>query len=295
MGVALAVAAALLVTVAPGVGGASGSRFSEAFPAQQRATVDPNVPATNYWAVLIGINDYEGSTRDNIGSYQDARDLRKYLLNTGWKSDHIALVANRTATASMIIQSIRWLASKTNSSSIVVFSYAGHEKPVRTSADGDDESMDVTLQGADNKLVLDGTLGRELNRVAARGMWINLAVCRAGGFRDPGMIKTGRVLTFSSVDSELSYEDPAVHYTVAGWYLIIEALVQGRADYNKDGRVTIEEAARYARPLVIDRTKSRQHPFAVDKLTGSLYLTPPPPAPPPPPPPKSNCTIVICR
>src|SRR6185503_2156258 len=216
------------------VGGASTPRFRDLFPAQQKATVNPADPATNYWALLIGINDYAGSTKDNVGSYQDARELRKYLLGRHWHSDHIVLLANRQATASMIIQSIRWLASKTNGSSVVVFNYSGHEKPFRTTADGDNEARDIGLWASDNRFILDGDLSREMNKVRASRMWINFAVCRAQGFNDKGMIKSGRVVTFSSVEKELSYEDPYAHFTVAGWFIIIEAMTRGYGDYNGD-------------------------------------------------------------
>lgn len=289
------IAAASTTTAAATSGSA---KFAQKYPAQANATTDPSVPASNYWALLIGINDYAGSTRDNVGSYQDARDLRKYLLSLGWQSDHIALIANRDATAARIIQGIRWLASKTNSSSTVVFHYAGHEKPLRTSSDGDNEKRDVALWVADNKLITDGRLGKELGRVQAARMWIDLAVCRAGGFSDAGMIKSGRLLTFSSPESELSYEDPSLRHSVFGWYVIMEGLRQRLGDLNGDGTVTVEEAYKYARPHVIDRTSGRQHPKITDKLSGQLNLRPPAPPPPPPPPSESGsgggtCNLVV--
>jgi hypothetical protein len=277
-------------------GSPSSSSFANKYPAQSAATIDPNVPATNYWALIIGINDYAGSTRDNVGSYQDGRDLRKHLLALGWRSDHMVFIANRDATASRIIQGIRWLASKTNSESVVVFHYSGHEMPKHTTADGDSESRDVALWVADNRLILDGTLGREMGRVDAARMWIDLAVCRAGGFSDSGMISSGRVLTFSSPESELSLEDPGVHHSVFGWYMIMEGMTQGLADANDDGEVTVEEAFRYAQPLVVDRTDGQQHPAMSDHLSGSLYLRPPQPPPPPPPPPSGggdDCGVVV--
>ncbi len=272
----------------------SGSWFSNKYPAQHDAYVDPSIPATNYWALLIGINDYAGSTRDNVGSYQDARELRKHLLSLGWHSDHIVLLANRDATASHIIQAIRWLASKTDSSSAVIFHFSGHEKPVQTSSDGDNESRDVALWVADNKLIVDGILGKELGKVAAWKMWIDLAVCRAGGFGDAGMIKPGRILTFSSPESELSYEDPGLHHSVFGWYVIMEGMRQGLGDSNGDGIVTVEEAYEYGRPLVVDRTDNRQHPRVTDKLSGHFNLIPPQPAPPPAPPPSDGGTSNGC-
>ena len=280
-------------TMTLSAGGAAGPTFRDRFPAQADARRDPNVPASNYWALLIGINDYAGRTRDNIGAYEDARDLRSHLLRLGWRGDHIVLLTNRTATASMIIQSIRWLRYKTDGNSVVVFNYSGHQRPTRSSSDGDDESRDQAIHASDNRLILDGVLGKEFNRVRAKKMWINLAVCRARGFTDPGMIKTGRVITFASAESELAYEDPAVRHSVLDWYEINEAMIQGLGDANGDGHVTVEEAYRYARPYVAQRTRGRQHPSMVDKVSGSMYLRPPAPPPPPPPPPPS-CTLPVC-
>jgi len=250
-------------------------RFEDLYPLQWNAQVDPAIPATNYWALLIGINDYYGGTRDNIGSYQDARDLRQYLFHLGWRYDHVVLLPNRDATASMILQAFQWLASKTNSSSVVVFNYSGHEDPVHYGG-----TRHIMLQAADNRFIADTVVARDLGYVHAAKMWINLAVCRAGGFNDPGLVKSGRVVTFSSPESELSYEDPDVHHSVMGWFIIMEAMVQRQADYNGNGDVTVEEAFKYARPRIQSRTGGAQDPFMKDELSGSLSLIPPKPSAP---------------
>jgi caspase domain-containing protein len=245
-------------------------RFSDLFPRQSEATVNPAIPATNYWALLIGINDYYGGTRDNIGSYQDARDLRQYLFDLGWHYDHVVLLANRDATASMILQAIDWLASKTDGNSVVVFNYSGHEEPEYYGG-----RRHIMLHAADNRFIADTIVASRLGRVAADKMWINLAVCRAGGFNDPGLVKTGRVVTFSSPESELSYEDPQVHHSVMGWFIIMEAMVQGQADANHDDVITVEEAFKYASPRIQTRTHGAQDPFMKDALSGSFVLIPP--------------------
>jgi hypothetical protein len=279
---------------APSSSGGSSS-FSSRYPAQVNATRQDGVPASNYWALLIGINDYAGSTRDNIGSYQDATALANYMTSLGWMSDHVLVMANRDATASRIVEGIRWLQSKTDDSSVVVFHYSGHEQPTRSSSDGDNESRDVALWAADNRLVLDGVLGRELGRVRSASMWVNLAVCRAGGFSDPGTTGPGRIVTYSSPENELSYEDPTVKHSVYGWFSIVEGMRQGLADANGDSVVTVEEAWRYARPYVTDRTDGRQHPAVSDQYAGEFSLIPPdpPPAPPPPDDGGSGCGILI--
>lgn len=256
---------------------ATSSWISGSYPAQASATQGSD-PASRYWAVLIGLNDYAGNTEDNVGSRQDAQSLRDALVKLGWRSDHILLVTDRAGTASHIIDSIRWLASKTDASSTVLFHYSGHENWTRTTRDGDNERRDVEIWAADNRLIIDGTLGREMNRVRAAHMWIDFATCRAAGFDDPGMIKNGRILTYSSPENEYSYEDPRLHHSVFGYYMIVQAIAAKKADANHDGRVSIEEAFAYARPRVISYTNSAQHPTMIDKVSGSMFLTIPRPA-----------------
>src|SRR3989442_724174 len=57
----------------------SSSWVSQAYPAQARATQDSADPASFYWALLIGVNDYASPTRDNVGSKQDAQSLSSLL------------------------------------------------------------------------------------------------------------------------------------------------------------------------------------------------------------------------
>ncbi|MGZ4206697.1 MAG: caspase family protein [Actinomycetota bacterium] len=259
----------------------SGSWISDTFPHQAAARQTSGDPASQHWALLIGLNDYEGSTTDNVGSLQDATALRDALLKLGWRSDHIMTIGNRAGTAAHIIQAIRWLASKTDGTSTVVFHYSGHENWTRTTADGDNEARDVEIWAADNRLIIDGTLGKEMNRVRASHMWIDLATCRAAGFSDAGMIKSGRILTYSSPEREYSYEDPRLHHSVFGYYMISMAIAGRKADSNHDGKVSIEEAFAYAQPRVVSYTSRAQHPVMVDKVSGSMLLTiPPKPAAP---------------
>jgi hypothetical protein len=225
--------------------------------------------------LIIGINDYAGSTRDNIGSYQDATSLRSYLLGLGWRSDHILLLGNRQATRSRIVQGLQWLASKSDSGSTAVFHYSGHERPYSNDVDGDGEARDVALWAADNKLLVDGDLGRLLDDVRASKMWLNFAVCRAGGFNDAGTIKPGRIVTYSSPETELSYEDPEVSHSVFGYFSIVEGMRSRQADTNGDGVTTVQEAFAYARPRVIERTGDRQHPKLSDSYGSSFSLVAP--------------------
>jgi hypothetical protein len=111
-------------------------------------------------------------------------------------------------------------------------------------------------------------------------MWIDFATCRAAGFDEPGMVKAGRVLTFSSKKSEFSYEDPSLHHSVFGWYMVAQAMAGKSGDANRDGKVTVEEAFRYSVKRVASYTSNHQHPIMIDKA-GTMSLTIPKPAPKP--------------
>jgi caspase domain-containing protein len=243
------------------------------YPNQVKAREYSTVPASKRWALLIGLNDYASPTVDLTGSRQDAEELRTVLLRYGWRSDHIMLIRDRLGTAQHIIDAIRWLSLKTTTASTVVFHYAGHEKYTRTLADGDNETRDVELWAANNRLIIDGTLGREMNRVRALRMWIDISTCRAQGFSDYGMIKSGRILTFSSTVSQYSYDIPSLHHSAFGYYLIHVGLYLKGGDMNRDGKITVEEVFAFSRPYVIAQTGKRQYPVMVDKASGSMLLT----------------------
>jgi hypothetical protein len=249
------------------------SWIKAAFPLQAAARQYSTRPSSKRWALLIGLNDYAYPTVDLAGSRPDAEELRTVLLRLGWRSDHIILIRDRAGTAAHIIDGIRWLALKTTTASTVVFHYAGHEKYTRTLADGDNETRDVELWASDNRLIIDGTLGREMNRVAASRMWIDISTCRSAGFNDAGMIKSGRILTFSSTVNEYSYDVPSLHHSAFGYYLIHAGMYLKAGDANRDGKVTVEEAFAYARPFVIAQTGKRQYPVIVDRASGGTLLT----------------------
>ena len=266
---ALAFAAALLPAGAARA--ALSSWLISKYPLQAKAN-ETSSPSTHKWALLIGLNDYAAPTVDNVGSRQDAEGMRTVLVGLGWRTDHIILIKDRDGTAQHIIDGIHWLSYKTKSDSIVVFHYSGHENHTRTTADGDNETRDVEIWAADNRYIIDGTLGREMNRIAAYHMWIDMSTCRAAGFSDYGMVKPGRILTYSSYESEYSYENPHTHHSVFTWGEVNLGIYGKRADANKDGKVTVEEAFTWSKPYVVATTGKRQHPYVIDRVSGSMYL-----------------------
>jgi hypothetical protein len=257
--------------------------FAERFPAQAAATQDPDDPASTRWALLIGINEHRGTVADNIGSRQDAEDLRTVLLAHGWRDDHILVLTDRQATRDDIVAGLAWLADKTDEDSVAVFHYSGHSKKWRHDVDGDGE-RDVGLWPSDDGYIVDSELVDLLEPVQPQALWVSFATCNAAGMADPGLAQPGRVLTFSSGAPQKSYEHPAWGNSVWGWHLIEQALGAGLGDLDGDGRVTVQEAFAWARPRASDTTSGQrygpQDGVMIDLLGGELDLLVPD-APPP--------------
>lgn len=235
-------------------------RFNELFPDQAAATQDVRDPSTTRWAVLIGINDHQGPTRDNIGSRQDAELLHAHLLSLGWRADHIVLLTDALAVRDNIEEAIAWLGRKTDPDSVAILSYSGHTKQWwGEDVDGDGEIPDEGLWPSDNDRIPDGEFVARMAPVDAGKLWINIAACEAEGFADPGLARPGRTMTFASQEDEKAYEEPRENLSIWGHHLIERGMVERRADTNGDGRVSVEEAFHFAVPPAAERSRIGSH------------------------------------
>jgi uncharacterized caspase-like protein len=80
----------------------------------------------------------------------------------------------------------------------------------------------------------------------------------------------GRVIITASGANEVSAEDDALQHGVFTYYLI-EGL-KGRADYDADGMITVDEAYRYVSDAVPRATNQDQHPVKMGAVEGQLVL-----------------------
>lgn len=251
------------------------ARFERRYPAHAGAGRDPGRPATTRWAVLIGINEHAGTTRDNVASRQDAEALAAHLHQLGWLDDHVLVLTDHAATGETIQQALAWLARKAQQGDLAVVHYSGHVKQRSGDPDGDGEQLDELLWPSDNDFVSDRTFTRLLRAVPAT-LWVNIAACEAAGVIDAGLAGPGRLLTFSSREVEKSYEDPEAGNSVWGRFLIAEGMQAAAADNDGNGDVTVEEAAAYAAPRAEAYTSRQrfgpQRPVIVDGDGSSLSL-----------------------
>lgn len=241
------------------------------------------------WALIIGIDRFQGGTRPNTGAVGDAEDMRAALLAAGWAGDHIKTLTDANATAAGIREGLAWLASKSTDTSFSVFGYSGHVKQV-----GSTES----IWPHDNRFISDTDLAGMLKAVKGY-LWVHISGCEAAGFNE-GVSGPKRLFTAASQSNEKGYElSPELRNSVFTNLLVDKGLYRKLGDANKDGKVSIQEAfylAAAEAPRITSREQyGPQHPYIAGGDGTDWFLERMAPAPPPPPPaPARRCILFIC-
>ncbi len=216
------------------------------------------------WALVIGIDEYPGASRDLLLSAADARDTARALVRRlGFPRRQVRVLLNGEATAAAIRRSARWLASRTGEGGTSVLFYAGHAVQLRH-LDGDREDVDEAILAADGRLVPDGVLAGALEGSAGR-MWLVVAACHGAGFRDA--LAPGRVLTAASAENDLAYESDALGNSFLVEYVVGAGLLANRS--------RTAEAAFRTGLAAMPGAYARHRPLQLDRVAGPLSLVTP--------------------
>jgi len=239
------------------------------------ASAAPAPPVGDRWALLVGVDHFEGATRPNFGAVADAADFRQALLNAGWAADHIKVLTDAGARAGDIRSGLRWLADHSSPTSLSVFHYSGHVKQVGSTE---------YLWPHDNAFIADSDLAGAIRQVKGQA-WVDISGCEAGGF-DEAISGPTRLFTASSRANEKSYEEIDLHHSVFTLLEIQQAMLQGKGDANRDGRVSVQEAFAYAAArapqISAGEAQGPQHPVIAGGDGSDLFLQGPPAAAPAP-------------
>lgn len=243
--------------------------FATRYPEHAAARQVDGEPATFHWAVIVGVNDYQGSTGSTLGSVADATVLRDELLRRGWRPDHVLIMTDGEATRDWVVMAMQWLAASTDERSTVVFSMSGHQRH---------KGGNTALWPADNAYLWNTELGALAGAIRADRMWLSLQGCHAEGLRAAGVEGPNRIVTYSSRTAEKSYEDPDVGHSVMGNYLFAEGIRDGWGNGGQPQGVTVQGAFEWAAPRANTRTAGQQTPLMVDGLGRpfTLDITGPP-------------------
>ncbi|MBW3614042.1 MAG: caspase family protein [Actinobacteria bacterium] len=266
----------------------------------------PRSPGT--WAVVIGINNYPGTTHDLQSAVNDANDVNQALTRFGVTADRRLMLRDNEASIASIRKSVEWLNARAGPDATAVFFYAGHVRKIRSGTEA--------IVAADGGMMSDAELAGLLDGLQARRAWIGIAACYGGGFTE--VMKPGRVLVAAASADELAYENVSFARSYLVEYMVRRAMIGS-------GISTVEGAFAAAQEG-LRRDFPNRVPVQFDQLPGALELRvgaarpattpsppsqgspgpPPPPsggggsAPPPPPPPDDGCAgltagLVQCK
>lgn len=251
------------------------------------ASAAPAPAAGERWALIIGVDRFQGATRPNYGGVNDAADVRQALLKNGWADDHIKVLTDGAATAAGIRAGLQWLVDRSSPNGMSVFHYSGHVKQVGSTE---------YLWPHDNAFIPDTELAGKIRELKGQA-WVDISGCEAAGF-DEGISAPNRLFTASSRANEKSYEIPDMRQSVFTLLLVEQGLVNGAGDANGDRKVSVQEAFAYAAARAPQFTAGQrqgpQHPVMAGWDGTPLYLDAVASAPAAPAAKARNCFLFIC-
>ena len=237
------------------------------------------------WAIVVGISKYKHESWNLKYADRDAEAVYELLrspLGGEFKADHVVKLTNQEATTDNIINALRSFLKKPAPEDIVLIYFACHGSP-----DLDNSDIVYLLTHDTNPRNISGTavLMREIKSslqdfLRAERVIVLADTCHSAAIGD-GMgrrsttdnaqlvnqylteaskARKGVALLTSAEQYEVSFEDAKwggghgvfTHYLLEG--------MQGEADINQNGIVTVGELFEYVRDKVQEATENRQNP-----------------------------------
>ncbi|THJ20233.1 MAG: hypothetical protein CAF44_011360 [Nitrospira sp. CG24D] len=268
----------------------------ENLSASRTLTVNRVVDRGKIWGVVIGISQYKGVQPLRYAD-KDALAFYEYLTqHIGVPKDQITLLLNDHATLMALKRTLGTeLKRKAGEKDTVIVYYAGHGAPEADASAGDDDGLEkyiVPYDADPRDLYSTGLPMREVETIfqrltperiifisdscysgATAGRTFATASRRAvvsETFLSRLSKGKGRVVLTASKASEVSEEREDLGHGVFTYYLL-EGL-KGKADADKDGIVTVDEAYSYVSKKVPEATGQNQHPVKKGEVEGQLVL-----------------------
>ena len=189
--------------------------------------------AKTVYGLIIGINDYPGTSSDLQGAVPDAEDMADVLALYGVPDANVRTLLDADAGTPEINDALQWIVNVTKPDSTVVIFYAGHVRKL-----SDDTEAVVA---ADGGVLPDWYLASQLQSLPAHDTWIVMAACYGGGFTE--LMAPGRILTAAADANSLAYENDSFDRSYLDEYLVHQALLEQLGE-----GPTAQQAFNYAQP-----------------------------------------------
>ena len=145
----------------PGVSGLAGIETSPAtvlsseqsdaatpVEAERPRVVGPQ--GTGVWAVVVGIDDYPGSSHDLRAGVTDAGDVQAALDRFGVPTGQQRVLLDGAATLSAMHEAVDWLVENAGPTATAVIFFSGHVRQVQGDRDADGEEVDEARAALDH-------------------------------------------------------------------------------------------------------------------------------------------------
>ncbi|NTV59048.1 MAG: hypothetical protein HGA74_17445 [Deltaproteobacteria bacterium] len=269
----------------------------EGFFAEKIISVRSVEKKRNVWAVVIGVNSYPNVRRLKY-AVNDAMAFSNHLVEYNQvPKENVVLLLDEEANLTRLRSALGvYLKNKASKDDMVIIYFAGHGATEReaTSPDGDGLEKYLLPYDVDPKeLYATAMPMEEISRLFSRirsdrlvfivdtcysgasgGRTISVADIRAGisdGFLDRITGGKGKIILTASGANEVSAESDELQHGIFTHFLIKG--LQGQADSDGDGLITVDEVYTYVSKQVPQATNQEQHPVKKGIVEGPLVLS----------------------
>lgn len=227
------------------------------------ATSAPAQPAgegkSGLWAVVVGIDDYAGTSSDLRSAKADAYEVLALLDAVGVPLQQRYVLMDGEASAGSIVAGLDWLVQSTGPDATALVFYAGHVSKL-----GPGREAIVAADGAN---LTDLQVAERLRALRAHRTWLMFASCYGAGFDEA--LAEGRILTGAAGADDLAYENPRMGRSYLVEYMVRRAM-------NQHGIRTVEGAFAWAENE-LRRDNPDRIPVQLDRYAGDMPVENRPP------------------
>ena len=269
----------------------------EGFFAEKIISVRSVEKKRNVWAVVVGVNGYP-NIRPLKYAVNDAMAFCNHLVEYNQvPKENVILLLDEEANLTRLRSALGiYLKNKASKDDMVIIYFAGHGATERDAASPDGDGLEKYLLPYDanpKELYATALPMEEISRLFSRirsdrlvfivdtcysgasgGRTISVADIRAGisdGFLDRITGGKGKIILTASGANEVSAESDELQHGIFTHFLIKG--LQGQADSDGDGLITVDEVYTYVSKQVPQATNQEQHPVKKGIVEGPLILS----------------------
>lgn len=203
------------------------------------------VKAQETYVLVTGVSSYQDSRNDVTLTTKNAKSFAQKMLT---QTDNVSILTSKYANHDNVLEKLKIICSKAKEDDRIVFFFAGH---------GTVDNMQNGCICAYDEPIYYSELMNCLKESKAKEKVMIVEACHSGSslasYIDPSVI----CFSSSRMD-EFSY----YHDLVGAGYFSNAILtgLQGKADANKDMKITVMELFQYAYSYVLGKSDKQQHP-----------------------------------